>query len=517
MKKILSTLIFGYCLLSSIFLYAQADGNDYKALRDLYLSTGGDSWFDRTGWPDATTFINNATVPLGTDMSTWYGVVLNGNGRISELDIGENQLIGTIPASIDGLAEINGLYLYDNQLSGSIPSEIGNLSNLIELDFGFNELTGNIPPEIGNLINLESLDLYTNQLTGSIPPEIGGLDNLTRLDLNDNQLSGNIPDEIGNMSNLSQLYLYFNQLTGGIPCVFSDMSSLTELALNDNQLSGFYNFNLQNLCSQLVISANGSISEGNNFEADWEDFCNNQLGVGVLIDLQVYLEGAYDAANNELKTILNTERGLLPGQTPINPLISPTPAGQPYNIAPWNYNGGEGSDWTDVNYSADMVDWILVSFRTNIEKNTTVAQAAGILNKDGSVQFPACTLLSQDFGSLYVVIEHRNHMGIMSPYAVPIVNGVLSYDFRAADSYKDATSFGQKQLTTGDWCMFVGDANQSDFPSYDINGTDKSVWVPENGLFEQYSIADFNLDGDINGADKAFWDANNGVSSRVPK
>ncbi len=235
------------------------------------------------------------------------------------------------------------------------------------------------------------------------------------------------------------------------------------------------------------------------------------------IQLQVMLEGAYDITTTEMSTKLNTERGLLPGQTPLNALVAPTPSGQPYSANPWNYNGGEGSDWTDTNYAADIVDWVLISFRTSREKNTEIAQAAALVNKSGLVQFPSCALLNQGIDSVYIVIEHRNHIGIMSPYAIPVINGVLSYDFTAADSYKDTTSFGQKQLANGNWCMFAGDVDQSDLPSYDINGIDKAAWSPENGLFDQYSDTDMNLDGDTNGADKALWDLNNGVSSRVPK
>jgi len=118
---------------------------------------------------------------------------------------------------------------------------------------------------------------------------------------------------------------------------------------------------------------------------------------------------------------------------------------------------------------------------------------------------------------LYVVVEHRNHIGVMTPQPVNIVNGTLTYDFRAAESYRDPTSFGQKQLPTGEWVMFAGDADQSDFPSFDITGTDKTVWFDNNGVFDYYISPDFNLDGDINGEDKLLWFDNNGISSRVPK
>jgi len=68
------------------------------------------------------------------------------------------------------------------------------------LDLGINQLTGSIPPEIGELSNLNSLYLRQNNLTGLIPLEIGELTKLTLLNLNNNQLSGEIPESICNLN-----------------------------------------------------------------------------------------------------------------------------------------------------------------------------------------------------------------------------------------------------------------------------------------------------------------------------
>jgi len=239
---------------------------------------------------------------------------------------------------------------------------------------------------------------------------------------------------------------------------------------------------------------------------------------GINVILNVLLEGAYDPITGEMSTSLN-QRGLLPGQSPESPLVQPTPAGQPYNVAPWNYAGTEGIDWTDIDYIGIQTDWVLVSFRTGVEKNTEIARTAAVLLSNGSVGFPeSCRLPQKDtYDRLFVVVEHRNHMGVMSPKLVLLENNMLTYDFSFKDSYRDLTSFGQKQLPDGTWAMFAGDADQSDFPSYDINGQDKVIWVNDNGQFDQYLPADLNLDGDVNGADKAIWFENNGISSRVPK
>ncbi len=236
------------------------------------------------------------------------------------------------------------------------------------------------------------------------------------------------------------------------------------------------------------------------------------------LNISALLEGPLDTLTGEMTTKLSTDRGLLPGQTPANDLVTPTPAGQPYNIPPWNYTGTEGIDWTDANYTGDETDWVLVSFRTDIQKDTEVARTAGVLMKDGSIVFPnRCALPTNAGDSLNIVLEHRNHVGVMTPQPIGVINGTLTYDFRLSDSYRDVTSFGQKQISTGEWCLFTGDADQSDFPSFDITGTDKTVWSQDNGAFDYYLLSDFNLDGDINGQDKTLWSENNGVSSRVPK
>ncbi len=238
------------------------------------------------------------------------------------------------------------------------------------------------------------------------------------------------------------------------------------------------------------------------------------------IDIQLFawLEGPYNTATFDMNNTLNETRRILPGQTPVG-LANPTPAGQPYNVAPWNYTGTEGATWTDADYVPDMVDWVLVSIRTDVAKSTEIVRTAALINKDGSMTFPdRCAFTPvQGVDSVYAVVEHRNHIGIMTPEPIEIVNGVLTYDFRTSDSFKDPTSFGQKQLSTGEWAMYTGDCDQADFPSFDINGTDKAVWVIDNGIFDEYLYSDLNMDGDVNGADKSLWFDNNGISSRVPK
>ena len=115
------------------------------------------------------------------------------------------------------------------------------------------------------------------------------------------------------------------------------------------------------------------------------------------------------------------------------------------------------------------------------------------------------------------MVQHRNHIAAMTPQPISIANNTITYDFRANDSYRTATSIGQKQMPNGIWVMLAGDCDQSDTGGYDIIGQDKSIWEVSNGNFAQYLPTDLNLDGDVNGEDKILWEINNGNSSILPK
>ena len=108
----------------------------------------------------------------------WHGVRVNDQGKVTELVLPRNGIQGALIPVIgllNTLARLERLDLGSNELSGTIPSEIGNLTLLEELILSHNELSGNIPSEIGNLTLLEELDLSHNELGGSVPLEIGQL------------------------------------------------------------------------------------------------------------------------------------------------------------------------------------------------------------------------------------------------------------------------------------------------------------------------------------------------------
>ena len=195
---------------------------DRDALVAFYQAANGANWLRNDNWM--------TDAPIGT----WYGVTTNLSGRVTELDLSENGLRGTIPPALGSLVYLETLTLAYNQLSGSIPPQLGNLTNLDFLSLWANKLRGTIPPELGNLTNLTWLDLEDNRLTGSIPPELGNLMNLEWLYLTNNQLSGPIPPQLDNLVFLEALYLADNRLSGCLPAGWQDIveNDLDELGLH---------------------------------------------------------------------------------------------------------------------------------------------------------------------------------------------------------------------------------------------------------------------------------------------
>ena len=91
---------------------------------------------------------------------------------------------------------------------------MGQLAELVVLDLGNNELRGSIPYQLRELSKLRVLILHDNRLTGRIPPELGQLTNLKVLSLTRNELlTGAIPGTLSKLTSLGSLSLEGTNVT----------------------------------------------------------------------------------------------------------------------------------------------------------------------------------------------------------------------------------------------------------------------------------------------------------------
>ncbi len=134
---------------------SSSDLTDREILTALYNDTGGAKWTNNTNWLSEE--------PLGD----WHGVTTDDEGRVTALDLSENQLKGTIPVELGSLSKVIELHLWGNQLTGEIPPALGDLANLTDLFLRGNRLTGCIP---AGLQDLENGDLVQLSLPPCWPP-----------------------------------------------------------------------------------------------------------------------------------------------------------------------------------------------------------------------------------------------------------------------------------------------------------------------------------------------------------
>jgi len=112
---------------------------------------------------------------------------------------------GSVLKFVKILTTLTAIDMSDNALEGSLPASIGNLVSLHVLNMSHNAFSGEIPPQLGYMTALESLDLSLNMLSGEIPQELTNLTFLSTLNLSNNQLDGRIPQsrQFGTFQNSS--------------------------------------------------------------------------------------------------------------------------------------------------------------------------------------------------------------------------------------------------------------------------------------------------------------------------
>ncbi len=231
------------------------------ALMTIFENCGGSRWLRADNWGTAA--------PL----REWYGVGVNMEGYVLEVDLSRNNLTGDFPDSLHGLSKLEVIIMDGNELKGELPEfslckvlnlqvlsvrnnklhgdipffGLSDLENLRELWLSGNKFTGPIPGHIDKLRRLTHFCVSGNLLTGSIPNEICTLRELLYLSIGNNRLSGILPPRIIELDKLKILSVYGNQLTGQIPNWLETLPDLRILELFSNNFDGYVPQSLEDL------------------------------------------------------------------------------------------------------------------------------------------------------------------------------------------------------------------------------------------------------------------------------
>ena len=236
--------------------------------------------------------------------------------------------------------------------------------------------------------------------------------------------------------------------------------------------------------------------------ADFDSSCSGATAVYITsisevprsLELNIWLEGVGETADGLMETELNN--------------LGVLPTTQPFNQAPWFYNGTE----TLPLETNDIVDWVLVELRSGIPNVSTpnteiIFQQAAVVLSDGSIVGVDNVENRLEFYGIsegqayYIAVRHRNHLDVLSSSLVAFDLGLISsYDFTTNSS----KAFGPEQLIVlpnGKAALYVGDYNGDGV----IQATDYDVWQAEPAAVNVYAPTDGNLDGIIQATDFDVW------------
>jgi hypothetical protein len=225
------------------------------------------------------------------------------------------------------------------------------------------------------------------------------------------------------------------------------------------------------------------------------------LGCTVSLSPKVYLQGAALNPNTGEETLMRDDlrvAGLIP-------TTSPYTGGLSCNASVFNVTGADA-----------IVDWIWIELRDATNNVTVIDSQSALLQRDGDVvdvDGVSPLAFSQDASDYYVVIKHRNHLGIMTANTITLSEASTAVDFTDANNEitygTDAqTTFG---MPSGVVSMWAGDANGDGQLNYlgaasDIPSIRSQVFNdPENSVFGGpavgnygsigYYATDSNMDG----------------------
>jgi hypothetical protein len=228
------------------------------------------------------------------------------------------------------------------------------------------------------------------------------------------------------------------------------------------------------------------------------------VGGGLLANIAVLLEGPFNTS--EMSTALN-----IGGYLPLT---------HPYGGSPWNYIGTEN---VAAIPNGDIVDWVLVEYRVtpggpeDASSATMVAKQAAFLLKDGTiVGMDGENELQIDISitdNLYIVVWHRNHLGVMTSTNVTRDGAAYTWDFRDDINKAYQVDQGYKDLGGGYFGMVSGDGDGNGI----VQSTDETnVWKPQLNQ-AGYLNGDFNMSGITQGNDETiYWKPNLNVGGQVP-
>ncbi|XP_057990690.1 receptor-like protein 43 [Hevea brasiliensis] len=191
---------------------------------------------------DLSNNLLNATIPASlVTLPRLYTIVLNSNQLTCNFGPFKDNQLGEVPSTTCKLKSLHILGLSSNCLNGIIPQCLGNFSNAFSmLHLGMNNFQGTIPEPFSVGCSLRYLNFNGSQLRKRVPLSISNCKIWEILDLGNNRIDGTCPHFLETLPELQVLVLQSNELHGMVKGSSTNysFSKLQNFDLSNNMLSG---------------------------------------------------------------------------------------------------------------------------------------------------------------------------------------------------------------------------------------------------------------------------------------
>ncbi|MFL0352385.1 malectin domain-containing carbohydrate-binding protein [Xanthomarina sp. GH4-25] len=233
----------------------------------------------------------------------------------------------------------------------------------------------------------------------------------------------------------------------------------------------------------------------------------------ILVSPKAYLQGAALFPNIGEETLMRDDlrvASLIPTTSPYTDAAT---------IAASVLNTGGTSGVGPI--SDDIVDWVWVELRDATTNTTIIESQSALLQRDGDIvtlDGLSALTFNQIEDAYYVVIKHRNHLGVMTATAINLLENTTVLDFTDANNPITYGAHAQVILNSVTTALWTGDVNsnhQIKFSGVDNDNNaikDAILTDPANGFNSVTFVSSGYLlfDLDLNGSGKFSGASNDG-------
>jgi hypothetical protein len=221
----------------------------------------------------------------------------------------------------------------------------------------------------------------------------------------------------------------------------------------------------------------------------------------MLLTVKALLQGAW----------LGDETVLMRDDLRIKQLL---PLQEPYSNLGYVVGGHQqmNADLLAITGDDAIVDWVLLEFRQGTEASSLQTRIVALLQRDGDIVDAqtgqsALNIDQLSAGSYYLVLRHRNHLGVMTQQAINLLSDgeLVHVDFSSPSL--PVWGNNARWINNDNAFLWAGDANHDGRIinigiDNDINplmaavlGAPDNTDANLNYVYPQYHLADLNLDG----------------------